>query len=185
MLILISTLFILFIIAAIMSVALGLDSMLRGHDIPTNKSVINKMIQVIEKHNCQEKTFLDLGCARGVVALAIKKHFPKMNVSGVELYRLRVYFARAKAFFLRRDISLIIGDALKQDVSKADIVFCYLWYDLMPALEKKLLDELKTGAIVITNTSKFPNWVPLEIVRAQHSNTVVPDHDTLFVYQRQ
>jgi hypothetical protein len=65
------------------------------------------------------------------------------------------------------------------DLRNADIVYTYLWYDLMPPLEKKLQRELKKGAIVITNTSNFPNWKP---VKTYVTCLRVPSFEKLFVY---
>ena len=65
------------------------------------------------------------------------------------------------------------------DLQNADVVYTYLWYDLMPSLEKKLKNNLKKGAIVITNTSNFPNWQPKETHITYSKN---PEFEKLFVY---
>jgi len=55
----------------------------------------------------------------------------------------------------------------------------------MPPLEKKLQKELKKGAMVITNTSKFPNWKPVQKIITYSKTSNVPDFETLFVYVKE
>jgi alanine-alpha-ketoisovalerate/valine-pyruvate aminotransferase len=69
-------------------------------------------------------------------------------------------------------------------LEKADIVYTYLWYDLMPILEKKLEKELKSGAIVITNTSHFAFWQPIEIINTW-PNIRDSKFEKLFVYKKE
>jgi len=51
-------------------------------------------------------------------------------------------------------------------------------------LEKKLQKELKQGAIVITNTSNFPTWEPMQKIITYHKASKTPNFETLFVYQK-
>ena len=86
------------------------------------------------------------------------------------VYRVDVDFQQKNIF----DVSL----------SDADIVYIYLWYDLLPPLEKKLQKELKPGAIVIANTSNFPTWKPIQKIITYPKTPNMPDFETLFVYQK-
>ena len=69
-----------------------------------------------------------------------------------------------RAWLFRKEIKFIRNNIFDVDLSNADIVYTYLWYDLMPPLEQKLQKELKSGSIVITNTSNFPTWKPIQTV---------------------
>ena len=52
----------------------------------------------------------------------------------------------------------------------------------MPMLEKKLQNELKQGALVVTNTSRFQNWQLVEKAGTYPKVSRTPDFETLFVY---
>ena len=92
-------------------------------------------------------------------------------------------FAKIKSKISGKKIYFKKQDIFNEDLSGAEVVYTYLWYDLMPALEKKLQNELKSGSMVITNTSHFHNWEPIEkIVTNNQVYDKIPDFETLFVY---
>jgi len=91
---------------------------------------------------------------------------------------VRISFARLKSKIFRQKIYFKKEDIFQTDLGKANIIYTYLWYDLMPPLEEKLKNELRKGTIVITNTSSFPNWQPKEI-HIVHPEK--PDFEELFV----
>ena len=150
-----------------------------GHGLPTSKRATDQIIVAVRQHKPNAKNFYDLGCARGRLALNIKKHFPNLEVIAIDNSRLRLFFARMKALFLRRKINFVKNNVLKQNLSGADVVFAYLWYNWLPPLEEKLQKELKKGSVVITNTSHFPSWVPTKTIVLNPDN---PEFEKLFVY---
>ncbi len=180
---LLSTLFVLgFAIVAFTVVVLA-DSLIFGHDLPTSPKVtaeIKKLISLAPSVN----VFYDLGCARGSLALDIKKSFPDMAVVGIDNSPIRILAARLKSKFLGRQVKFICQDIFKTSLKDADFVYTYLWYDLMPLLESKLRQELKPGAMVITNTSHFTNWQPVRKIIMHPEGTGLPDFETLFVYKQ-
>ncbi|MCS6788979.1 MAG: class I SAM-dependent methyltransferase [Patescibacteria group bacterium] len=175
-LIIIFLLYLFFIIFA-------LDNLIFSHDLPTSNKAILKVIEIIKKYNPQASNFYDLGCGRGKVVLKIKKEFPNLNVYGVDKNKFRIFISKLKSLIFRKKINFINKNIFDLDLSKADIVYTYLWYDLMPILETKLRKELKSGAIVITNTSFFSNWQPKEIVNTWE-NISDPNFEKLFIYQK-
>jgi len=158
------------------------DSLLFRHDLATSRRLIKTIYKIISDYNLEAGNFYDLGCGRGTLILAIKRKFPDFSVWGIDKNIIRIFFAKLKAWLLGRKINFKRGDILKMnasDLQNADVVYTYLWYDLMPPLEKKLKNNLKKGAIVITNTSNFPNWQPAETYITYPKN---PDFEKLFVY---
>jgi len=161
-----------------------LDSALRRHDLPTSKRAIKFLVEAISKNSPDAKNFYDLGCGRGTVVLAVKKILPRLAVYGVDDNRIRIFFAYLKSIILRQKINFKKQDVFHADIKNADIVYTYLWYDLMPILEKKLQKELKPGAIVITNTSHFSNWKPIKKIVTYPKKLRTPNFETLFVYKK-
>ncbi len=159
-----------------------LDSVLFSHDLPTSKRAIKALIVAISQHKPGAKNFFDLGCARGTVILEIKKNLPQFDVYGIDNNSVRIFFAKIKAKFLKRKINFQKQDIFQTDLKDADIIYTYLWYDRMPPLEEKLQKELKSGAVVITNTSNFPNWKPDQKIITYNGPSKLPNFETLFVY---
>lgn len=179
-----SILLIYFALLLLMGLALSLCillliDVLKDHSLATSRRAIKQVFKIVSKYEGDAKNFYDLGCSRGTFAIAIKGRFPHFSVYAIDNSALRLFFARLKNIFFRRKICFQKMNLFETDLRNADIVYTYLWYDLMPPLEKKLQRELKKGAIVITNTSNFPNWKP---VKTYVTCLRVPTFEKLFVY---
>jgi ubiquinone/menaquinone biosynthesis C-methylase UbiE len=159
---------------------LALDSLLRGHDLATSRRAIKALIKIISQYKLDSYNFYDLGCGRGTLVLAVKRELPHLTVYGIDNSAIRIFFAKIKSKFSGQKINLKKQDIFQIDLRNADIIYAYLWYDLMPLLEKKLRKELKQGAIVITNTSNFPTWKPIKTYVTYPKKS---DFEKLFVYQ--
>jgi len=169
----------LFIIILLLYFLLTMDSLLRVHDLPTSRRAIRTISKIIFERKAKAKNFYDLGCGRGTLALAIKKRFPRFQVFVIDKSSVRIFFAQLKALLLGQKIIFQKANLFDVDLKNVDIVYTYLWYDLMPPLEKKLQRELKPEALIITNTSNFPNWKPLKTYITYPKK---PDFEKLFVY---
>ena len=157
-----------------------LDVLIRRHDLPSDKKARQMIAQIISQRHPQAKNFYDLGSGRGAVILSVKKHLPHLQVIGVDLSRFRCAIAKAKAKLLGRQVRVKRGDLFKQDLSQADVVYAFIWYDLLPPLERKLQQELKPGALAITNTVHFFDWPLAE--KIVFDEKLPGNFGTLFVY---
>ncbi|KKR08275.1 MAG: Methyltransferase type 12 [Parcubacteria group bacterium GW2011_GWC2_39_14] len=160
------------------------DSVTRGHDLPTGRNQRKEIFKIISEQKTAQ-TFYDLGCAHGALAVRIKGKFPALSVYAIDMGSVRIFFAKIRAFVLRKKVNFICADIFNVDLSQADIVYTYLWYDIMPALEKKLQKELKPGAIVVTNTSSFLNWKPIKEIAPPDKASQKVNIETLFVYRKE
>ena len=149
-----------------------IESLIRGHDLPTDSKTTKLICKIIAEYSPEASNFYDLGCGRGALAIRIKRAFPNLCVYGVDTSSIRIILATLRALLLRADVRFLRKDIFDVNLGNADIVYTYLWYDTMPPLEKKLQKELKKGALVIANTSYFPNWEPIQQI------------ETLFLYRK-
>jgi len=156
-----------------------IDSVARGHDLPTSKRAAKSIKKIISEHKAAG-SFYDLGCGHGALAVCIKRKFPALFVSAIDNNLIRIFFAKIRALLFWRDVKFLRKNIFDVDLRDVDIVYAYLWYDLMPPLERKLLKELKPGAIVITNTSNFPTWKPFKTII---TNQKSPNFEKLFIYK--
>ena len=169
-------------ISIVLFLIFALDSLIRGHDLPTSTRATRALVKAIKQYKPDAQNFYDLGCGRGTLSLAIKKALPGLEIHSVDNSTVRIFFAKLKSKILGRKIDFRKQDIFEVDLGQADVVYTYLWYDLIPPLEKKLQNELKPGAIIITNTSNFPTWQPIHKVVTYPKISKTPDLETLFVY---
>jgi SAM-dependent methyltransferase len=173
---------VLFAITLSLFLILAIESLVKGHDLPTSRRATIALAKTIEKYKPDAKNFYDLGCAHGTLSLQMKKFLPHLDIYGIDDSSVRIFFAKLKSKILRRKISFQKQDVFETNLNNADVVYIYLWYDLMPILEKSLQKELKQGTVVITNTSHFQDWQPTEKVITCPKISNPPDFETLFVY---
>jgi hypothetical protein len=97
---------------------------------------------------------IDLGCGDGRVLRMVHKKFG-IRAIGYELNPLA--FFKATLLCLRyKKIQVQFTNFFKKDLSRADIVFCYLFPDVMQRVSLKLRTELKKGAYIISFNFKMP-----------------------------
>ena len=171
-----------FVVTLTLFFVFTIDFLIRGCDLPTSKRATKVLVETIKKYKPDAKNFYDLGCAHGTLSLRLKKIFPHLEIYAIDNSAVRIFFATAKSKALGQKINFRKQDIFKTDLRNADLVYIYLWYDLMPILEKKLQKELRRGAVVITNTFHFQDWKPTEKVVTCHKASKTPDFETLFVY---
>ena len=160
-----------------------IDSVVKSHTLPTSRRATKSIMKIVSGHK-SAKGFYDLGCAHGTLAVRIKREFPSLSVHAIDNNPIRVFFAKMRSMVYRVDVDFQQKNIFDVSLSDADIVYIYLWYDLLPPLEKKLQKELKPGAIVIANTSNFPTWKPIQKIITYPKTPNMPDFETLFVYQK-
>ena len=66
-----------------------------------------------------------------------------------------------------------------QNLEAADVVFCYLYPDVMRKLSKKLRQELKPGALIVSGNFALPGFNPLRVLRPAGSL----HNDPLYIYE--
>lgn len=123
------------------------------------------------------QVLIDLGCGDGRVLRMIRRRFD-VRAIGYELNPLAYLNARLLCLG-RREITVLFRDFRKADLSAADVVFCYLFPDVLADLAVKLGRELKSGTVVVSANFAIPNWIPLQVLRVGHSL----HGDPLYVYR--
>ena len=99
----------------------------------------------------------DIGCGDGrIVYLAVKKYGVKGT--GFELSPVVYLLAKARQLLWRSQACIKFGNIKQQDLSGADVIFCYLYPQVMRELEPKLMAEMKKGARLISHDYPLPSW---------------------------
>jgi hypothetical protein len=119
------------------------------------------------------QTFVDLGCGDGRVLRAVRKCYGA-NAVGYEVNPLAYVTARLRSLDTQ-GIRVRWCNFWNQDLSYADVIFCYLFPDVMGRLGSKLEGELQPGARVISCNFPIPGWSPQQVLRPpplRHSDPI-------------
>ncbi len=129
--------------------------------VPTSMRMVHKMLEMAEVG--PDDLLYDLGCGDGRVIISAARRYGARAV-GIEIDPLRYVWCQMLVIILglQGRVKIIYGDLFSQDLSKANVVTCYLLQGTNKKLEEKLKLELNPGARVISNTFTFPG---LHLVR--------------------
>jgi len=108
--------------------------------------------------------FYDLGAGSGKALIVAEKKFGAQAV-GFELSPFLYFFGRLNMFFNRlKNSKIYCRNFYNQDLSDADIIFCFLSIKAMEKLKPKFERELKSGAKVISYVFKIHGWESKEVI---------------------
>ena len=98
------------------------------------------------------------------MAFPMARRCPEATVIAYELSPLPWLFMKIRAlFFGQPNLQILRRNFLKDNLSQASLVVCYLYPGAMEKLSSKLVIELKPTARVISNTFEIPAWTPTAI----------------------
>ncbi len=123
------------------------------------------------------QTMVDLGCGDGRVLRKVRKRW-EVDCIGYELNLLAYLRARLKCLGMK-DVEIRLSSFWKADLSRADVVFCYLFPDVMKDLSAKLKASLKPGAVVVSCNFVLPNFTPRQVLRPGNSL----HNDPIYIYR--
>ena len=107
-------------------------------------------------------TVVDLGSGDGRIVIAAARAHAGIRGWGVDLDEKLVLEsnAAAQAQGLAERIRFVRGDVFDADLSQADVIFIWLWPEIMRMLRPKILAEARPGTRVITGIWALGNWRP-------------------------
>jgi Protein-L-isoaspartate carboxylmethyltransferase len=105
---------------------------------------------------------VDIGSGDGRIIIALARE--GLIAHGIEINPFLAWFSKIKikAAGLKGQAFIHRESFWHSDFSQYDIVVLFGVFYIMKKLEKKLMDELKPGAIIICNHFYFPNWTPIK-----------------------
>ena len=121
-----------------------------------------KIIKTVS--STQKGIIYELGAGWGALAIPLARRCPEATIVAYELSPAPWIFLKARTlFFGPQNLKIVRRNFLKDDLSKASLVVCYLYPGAMAKLSSKLVLELKPSAKVISNTFEIPAWTPTAI----------------------
>lgn len=143
--------------------------------IPTSSMRIKTFLNALPMS--PEEFFLDLGCGDGRVLREARRRYGVKAV-GFEV-NLLAYLAAKLGNFRFKGVQIRWRNFWEVDLSHADVVFCYLFPDVMERLAKKLEAELRPGSKVVSANFPLPRWCPFQVVHP-HSGR---HRDPIYIYR--
>ncbi|MCF7906058.1 hypothetical protein K9L63_02615 [Candidatus Gracilibacteria bacterium] len=103
----------------------------------------------------------------GVLFHGVKEDFPKTQFIGYELVRPVVWMANIRKFFVGTchgmSLRFLCADFFKEDLSDADVIFCYLWPSIMDRFYAEKWDTLNRGTKIVSHGFEISKLTPQKI----------------------
>ena len=158
----------------VLSIALVLPITQGALYVSTSRAKIAAFVDAVPMK--ADQMLVDIGCGDGRVLREAQKRYGVRTV-GYEVNPLAYLKARLFSIGSNR-ITIRRQNFWEADLSEADVVFCYLYPDVMKKLATKLVDGLKPGAIVVSSNFSLPGWIPGKILRLESSL----HNDPIYIY---
>lgn len=131
--------------------------------VPTPAHIAEAMMGLVEWKGTEQ--VIDLGAGDGSLLEAVKRRHPGVHAQGCEIVPTVWLLGYVRALVLRTGVKLRLGSMFNEQVSDADVIFLYLFPEVMEKLKGKLDAELKPGTPVITQTFGFAGKTPVTELR--------------------
>lgn len=131
--------------------------------VPTGRRDLEKILDIADLKFGEN--FYDLGAGDGRLIIAAAKRGIK-SVGFERVFSL-VLWSRFLIYLRGLSGQAVIKKTnfLKENLSSADVIFCYLMPKVMEQLKPKLENELKSGSRVISRAFAIPGWKPQAVYR--------------------
>lgn len=134
--------------------------------VPSKTKVVTKMIHAANLRPNQ--TVIDLGCGDGRLLFAAEKSVKNITSIGFEIAPLVYLAAQLRKLLQRSKAKIHFKSLFHADLRNANVIFCYLFPNVMAELAAKIHTECKPGTRIISNTFTIPN---LELVKTYPRDT--------------
>jgi SAM-dependent methyltransferase len=137
--------------------------------VPTTEEAVNAMLQLAGVKKTD--VVYDLGCGDGRIVVAAAKNYGARGV-GIDIDPQRIAEANANA--RRNGVEKLVrfeeNDLFQADFKEATVVTLFLLSSINLKLRPRLLEQLKPGTRVVSNTFDMGDWKP-------EKEMVVPNSD--------
>lgn len=120
------------------------------------------------------ESVVDLGAGDGSLLAAVRRARPDVRACGREIVPTVWLLGVLRVLLSRSGVRLKPGSLFREDLSQTDVVFLYLFPDLMERIRLKLDAELRPGSWVVCHTFGFKDVAPEREVRVPRFGSDVP-----------
>lgn len=121
----------------------------------------------------------DIGCGDASMLIAIEKKFGAKTI-GYEISPWAYLLAKMNIYANKAKTKVLYKNFYKEDLSGANVVFCFLIVAVMEKVGRQLKKQLKPGATVISYGFHIPDWEPIEVIDTGQNN---PKSSKIYIYK--
>ncbi|MFH1241793.1 MAG: class I SAM-dependent methyltransferase [Pseudomonadota bacterium] len=143
--------------------------------VSTSRAKIRVFLDAVPMN--REDLLVDLGCGDGRVLRAACKRYGARAL-GFEVNPLAYLMARVLSLGIQR-LRIERDSFWSRDLGGADVVFCYLFPDVMERLARKMERELRSGTRVVSCNFPVPGWRARQVLSSDSSRHRAP----IYVYR--
>jgi SAM-dependent methyltransferase len=159
----------------VLCTALALSQTQGALYVSTSRRRIAAFLDAVPMTNQQR--FVDLGCGDG---RALRQAVRRYGVIGIGYEVNWLAYLKARLLCMgTHPLTIYRRDFWKADLYAADVVFCYLYPDVLGRLAQKLASELKPDALVVSANFTLPGFNLIQVLRLNHTLHNAP----IFVYR--
>ena len=133
--------------------------------VPSRKKIVRHLIKLAHIQNGQ--TIYDLGCGDGRFLVEAEKMAHQENKQiqaiGFELAPLPFLIASFKKLLYRGQFKVSMKNFFHENLSKADMIFCYLGPETLKKLAEKMQKECRKGTKIYSHTFKIEGLTPAKV----------------------
>jgi precorrin-6B methylase 2 len=137
--------------------------------VPTTPEAVQAMLKLADV----KKTDIvyDLGCGDGRIVVAAAKSFGARGV-GIDINPQRVAEANenVQKAGVQDRVRIVEGDLFTADIHEATVVTLFLLSAVNEKLRPKLLQDLRPGTRVVSNTFRMGDWKPEKTITLDDPN---------------
>ncbi|HVL37427.1 MAG TPA: class I SAM-dependent methyltransferase [Burkholderiales bacterium] len=128
--------------------------------VPTSHPDVERMVKFANLRDGD--LVIDLGSGDGRIVFEALRRHPGVRGRGIEIDKSLVAksTAQAKTEGLAERVQFIHQNAFDADLAKADVIFMWLFPELMRMLRPKIMREARPGTRVVTRTWDLGAWPP-------------------------
>jgi hypothetical protein len=128
----------------------------------------------------ENETLIDLGCGDATLLIEAEKRY-KVKGIGYELSPTAFFLSYFNKIFKKSKIKIFYKNFFKANLKEADLIFCYLFPEIMEKLSEKFKKELKKGTKIFSLSFPLPNWPNKEIRYLDEKNKKWK----IYIYQKE
>jgi SAM-dependent methyltransferase len=137
--------------------------------VPTTEPAVEEMLKLAKV--TKSDIVYDLGCGDGRIVIAAAKKYGARGV-GIDINPVRISEAKenAKRAGVEHLVRFEENDLFKADIHEATVVSLFLLPNINLKLRPKLLQDLKPGTRVVSNTFDMGDWKPQQEAQLSDSD---------------
>ncbi|MDD4332564.1 MAG: class I SAM-dependent methyltransferase [Patescibacteria group bacterium] len=140
--------------------------------ISTKYDVINKIFENINFGENFSGTVYELGSGKAGFLRAFEERYPGAKCIGIEYSSFPYFFSKIQLSLAKSKIKIRKKNMFKINLEDADVIYCYLFPNMMAKLEEKFKKECKPGTLVVSYQFILPNMKTEKILELGENSKI-------------